>query len=56
MFGKKNFLPQALIGVIRSIRVNTLATAMIDIALNGRKGKQTLEDAEIEERGRAALG
>ena len=47
-------MPQALIGVTKSIRVNALANAMVDLALNGRKGKQTLEVAEIEERGRTS--
>ena len=56
VLGKNNIIPQALIGVTKSIRVNTLAAASIDVALNGRKGKQTLEVAEIEERGSAARG
>ena len=54
VLGKNNPIPQTLIGVTKSIRVDTLAIAMIDVALNGRKGKQTLEVAQIEERGRAA--
>ena len=53
VLGKTNPIPQVVYGVARAIRVNTLAGAMIDIALNGRKGKQTLENSDLEERGRA---
>ncbi len=42
-----------LYGVAKAIKVDTLATAMIDLALSGGKGKQTLENADLEERGKA---
>ncbi|CAF9913794.1 MAG: hypothetical protein HETSPECPRED_001662 [Heterodermia speciosa] len=54
VLGKNNLIPQALLGFTKSLRVNTLAAAMVDLALNGRRGKQTLEVADIEERSRAA--
>jgi len=55
VLGKGNPVPQMLYGLAKAIRVDTLAVAMIGLALNGRKGKQTQENADLEDRGRAAL-
>lgn len=44
-----------LYGAAKAIKVDTLAAAMIVLALNGGEGKQTLENADLEEKGRVAL-
>jgi hypothetical protein len=41
-------------GFVRSIRVDDLAAASIDIALNGNE-KEVLENAELSKRGRELL-
>ena len=55
VLGKNNPIPQVFYGMASAIRVDTLAATMIDLALNGRKGQQTLEIADLERRGREAL-
>ena len=55
MLGKGNPVPQMLYGVAKAIKVDTLAAAMIDLAISGGKGKQTMENADLEEMGKAAL-
>lgn len=55
VLGRGNPIPQMLYGAARAIKVDTLAAAMIDLAISGGKGKQALENADLEEKGRAAL-
>ncbi len=55
VLGKGNPVPQMLYGVAKAIKVDTLAAAMIDLAISGGKGKQTMENADLEERAKAAL-
>lgn len=44
-----------LYGAAKAVKVDTLAAAMIDLALSGGKGMQTLENADLEAKGRVAL-
>ena len=50
---KSNWTPQMLLDMARSIEVDVAAACMIDLVLRG--GKETLENQDMIERGRAAL-
>jgi len=48
-------VPNILIGVTNSIKVNELASAMVDEAIGNMKGTRTLENAALLDRGRELL-
>lgn len=52
--GKDNWTPQLLSDTARMIKVDVAAASMLDLVLNG--GEQTLENQDMIEKGRAALG
>lgn len=52
---KETFLPNLVVGGIDAIRVDELAAAMVDEAVNGEEGTRTLECGEVRKRGREIL-
>jgi len=51
---ERGVLKSVVAGLVPLIRVNELAAAMLDVAINGA-GKQTWENRDLVERGREVL-
>ena len=52
---KGSWMPDAVVGLSRSVRVDELAAAMVEMAVRGKGEEQILENATLKRWGRELL-